>query len=99
MSVKKGIKLHGTIARDAVAKEFVNLFVEKKALLPVDSRKLTKEQRSKLLRSHMFLKEKRDGKGAFKKMKGRVVAYGRARDRTLYQQLESPTASIKSIFI
>ena len=60
---------------------------------------LTSEQRKKLLRSHMFLKVKHDGKGEFEKLKGRLVGDGSTQDRAPYEHLESPTANIESVFM
>ena len=46
----------------------------------------------------MFLRDKFDAKGAFEKMKGRMVADGRTQDRTIYNNNASPTVSLKSVF-
>ena len=47
----------------------------------------------------MFLKEKFDGNNVFEKLKSRLVADGSTQDRTLYNNLSSPTAKLDSIFI
>lgn len=47
----------------------------------------------------MRAKEKRDGKGVCKKMKGRLVGDGRTQNREVYQKLESPTAPIEDVFM
>ena len=91
--------MHGATAKEAIVKEFRNLFVDKKALTPVKHCELTREQRRKLLRSHMFLKEKYDGKGGFEKLKSRLVGDGSTQDRAPYEHLESPTANIESVFM
>ena len=75
------------------------MFKEKKALKPVMSLELTKEQRGKLLCSHMFVKEKKDGKGVFEKMKGRLVGVGCTQDKKLYQRLESLTKPVEDVFM
>ena len=51
----------------------------------------------KLLRSHMFIKEKRDGKGVFEKVKGQLAGDGRIQDKELYQKLEPFSAPIKDV--
>ena len=99
LSVNKAVRCYGSVAEEAIAKEFTMLFKEKKALVPIKTNTLTSEQYQGLLRCHMFLKEKRDALGNFEKMKGRLVGDGRTQDRTLYQNLESPTVSVEAVFI
>ena len=99
MSVKKALQMHGVTAKETTVKEFQNIFVDKKAITPVRRCDLTREQRKKLLRSHMFLKEKYDGKGDFEKLKSRLVGDGSTQDRAPYEHLESPTANIESVFM
>jgi hypothetical protein len=48
----------------------------KKVWTPVDVRTLTAEQRSGVIRSSMFLKEKFLATGEFEKLKARLVAGG-----------------------
>ena len=59
------------------------------------------EDREKIekIRSSMFVKEKRDGKDIFEKLKGRLVADGSQQDRTLYGSFQSPTASLDAIIL
>lgn len=45
----------------------------------------------------MFLKEKFDAFVKFEKLKGRMVGDGHMQDRTLYQDLKSPTGKLESI--
>ena len=99
MSVKKALRMHGAEAKEAILKEFRSLFVDKEALKPVKQSSLTSEQKKKLLRSHMFLKAKHDGRGEFEKLKGRLVGDGSTQDRAPYEHLESPTANIESVFM
>jgi hypothetical protein len=73
MSISLGLKMHGELAEEAIRAEFDQLFNKKKALKPVKKSSLSKTQLKKILRSSMFLKEKRDGRGVFEKLKGRVV--------------------------
>jgi hypothetical protein len=50
----------------------------------------------KVVRSHMFLREKcEDGK--FVKMKGRIIAGSRMQDRTISTNYSSPTAKTRSV--
>ena len=95
MGIKKAIKLHGDEAISSILNEFSNLFFDKKALKCIMPNKLTQKQQRKLLRSHMFLKAKKDAKGNLEKIKSRLVGDGSQQDRTIYEnKLESPTADI-----
>jgi Reverse transcriptase (RNA-dependent DNA polymerase) len=93
LSVKKAIKLHGAVAKDAVKKELVQMFKEKKVLVVVKWHDIPRQHRKSIIRSHMFLKEKYDAAGEFEKMKSRLVGDGRMQDRELYESVASPTAS------
>ena len=74
----------------------MQLFVEKEALVPVKWDSLSKEQRKKVVRSHMFLREKYED-GSFVKIKARLVADGRMQDRTVYNDHSSSTTKTKSV--
>jgi hypothetical protein len=74
----------------------MQLFVEKEALVPVKWDSLSKEQRKKVVRSHMFLREKYED-GSFVKIKARLVADGCMQDRTVYSNHLLPTTKTKSI--
>jgi hypothetical protein len=54
------------------------------------------DQLKKVVRSHMFLKEKFED-GTFVKLKARLVADGRTQDRTLYSDYLLPTAKTRSV--
>jgi hypothetical protein len=99
LSVKKGLAMHGDAAKQAIIKEFEQLFNKKKVLKPVKRSGLNLKQRRKIIRSSMFLKEKYDGMGKFEKLKGRLVADGRMQDKTLYADKHSPTARLESILM
>jgi hypothetical protein len=96
LSVGAAIRNFGDTAHDACKVELVQLFKEKKALVPVKWETLTKAQRKKVVRSHMFLQKKYED-GKFIKMKGRIVADGRMQDRTIYIDYSSPTAKTRSV--
>jgi len=55
-----------------------------------------KKQRKKVIRSHMFLREKFED-GNFVKMKAHLVADGHMQDCTVYSNQSSPTAKTKSV--
>jgi hypothetical protein len=62
---------------------------------PKHWRELTADQRNTVLESHMFLKEKRDGK-----IKGRTVAGGnKQRDYISKEDASSPTVATESVLL
>ena len=63
----------------------------------VHTNDLTKTQRSAIIRSSMFLKDKYLASGAFEKYKARLVAGGNQQDRGLYKDLSSPTVATSSL--
>jgi hypothetical protein len=98
-SVKKGLRENGAAAYDAIKKEFMQLFKDKKALVPVKKGELSRTQIKKILRSSMFLKTKFDARGIFEKIKARLVADGRMQDRALYPDNSSPTVAMQSLMM
>jgi hypothetical protein len=96
LSVGAAIRTFGDDARLACKTELIQLFHEKKALVPVKWESLTAVQRKKVIRSHMFLREKYED-GEFVKLKGRIVADGRMQDRAIYNDYSSPTAKTRSV--
>ena len=61
---------------------------------------LTRDERDKMIRCSMFLKEKCTASGEYDNLKARLVAGGDQRDKELYEDLvlSSPTASTTSVF-
>ena len=56
----------------------------KKVWTPVDVKSLTYEERERIIRSSMFLKDKFLASGEFEKLKARLVAGGDQQDKSLY---------------
>jgi hypothetical protein len=102
ISVKKGLRVRPKEALQACHEEFGQMFYGKnikgKVLEPLKPTEISNRQLKNLTRSWMFLRDKFDAKGAFEKMKGRMVADGRTQDRTIYNNNASPTVSLKSVF-
>jgi len=96
LSVGAAIRNFGDTARYACKDELIQLFKEKKALVPVKWENLIDDQKKKVVRSHMFLREKYED-GKLIKLKGRIVADGRMQDRTIYTDFSSPTAKTRSV--
>jgi hypothetical protein len=88
------MKKWGNAAQDAVAAEIKSM-LEKGVFIPANPRRITK----RLIRSFIFLKEKYDANGNFDRIKARLVAGGNEQDKSLYDDLSSPTCSIQSLFI
>ena len=63
----------------------------------VHTRDLSKKQRSAIIRSSMFLKDKYLASGAFERFKARLVAGGNQQDKGLYEELSSPTVATSSV--
>ena len=56
------------------------------------------KQRKAIISSSMFLKDKYHASGVFDKFKARLVAGGHQQDKSLYENLSSPTAALTSVF-
>ena len=65
----------------------------------IDKAALTKKQLESAIRSFMFLKEKFHGDGSFDKLKARLVAGGDGQDKSLYDNLSSPTVTQETVMI
>ena len=64
---------------------------------PVDGRQLTAEEKCRVIRSSMFIKEKFLSSGEFEKLKARLVVGGDQQDKNLYDDLSAPTVSTCSV--
>ena len=101
ITVKAAIRERGAEAKSAIIQELTKI-MEKKVWHGVHISSLTKDQRARILRSHMFLKDKYTSLNIFDKFKARLVARGDTQDRTDYTDYDiagptSTTASILSI--
>ena len=66
---------------------------------PVNINNFSYEQRKSIIRSSLFLKEKFTSTGMFDKLKARLVAGGNMQDRSLYEDVSSPTVTTTSVMI
>ena len=101
ITVKAAIRERGAEAKTAIVQELSKI-MEKKVWHGVHLSSLTKDQCARILRSHMFLKDKYTSLNIFDKFKARLVARGDMQDRTDYTDYDiagptSTTASILSI--
>ena len=98
ITVTRALEELGDEARESISKELKQLW-EKRVWTPVDVKKLSSNVRRSIIRSSMFLKQKFDSEGNHDKLKSRLVAGGHMQDKTLYDDLSSPTAALMSVLI
>jgi hypothetical protein len=72
---------------------------EKKVWHPRAIESLTHKQLKKIIRSSLFLKEKFTAVGDFEKLKARLVAGGHMQDKSIYEDVSSPTVSTAATFL
>jgi hypothetical protein len=93
-SIKKGLELFGEEAVESMISELEQLH-RKNVFCPVDVRKLNHDQRSKILRTLMFLKRKRDGR-----LKSRACVDGSPQSRfDTETDPSSPTVSLEALML
>ena len=97
ISVNEALRTRGKDAETVIEKELGQMLA-KKVWTPVDLRALSYEERGRIIRSSMFLKEKFLASGEFEKLKARLVAGGDQQDKTLYDDLSAPTVGTSSVF-
>jgi hypothetical protein len=94
LSLKSGLRQWGSRAYDAAESEMKQLHL-RDTFNPMHWSLLTRVQRLMTLESHMFLKEKRDGK-----IKGRTVAGGnKQRNYISKEDVSSPTVTTESVLL
>jgi hypothetical protein len=71
----------------------------KKVWHPRAIESLTRKQLKKVIRSSLFIKEKFTSTGAFEKLKARLVAGGHMQDKSIYDDVSSPTVSTAATFL
>ena len=96
ITATKAIKSHGKEAITAMLLE-IQQMLKKEVWKPVDVGKLTPLQRKSIIITSMFLKEKQKPDGSFDKLKARLVAGGHMQDRSVYEDISSPTVSWTSV--
>ena len=96
ITVKKALKTRGEGAKRVILKELSQM-MSKKVWEPVHVSSLNGTDRSRIIRSQMFLKEKFLPTGEFEKLKARLVAGGDQQDKNLYEDSSSPTVSTSAV--
>ena len=97
ISVNEALRTRGKDAETVIKKELSQM-IAKKVWTPVDIRRLSYDEKRRIIRSSMFLKEKFLASGEFEKLKARLVAGGDQQDKTLYDDLSAPTVGTSSVF-
>jgi hypothetical protein len=104
ISVKNAIAKHGANAEASILSELAQLHGTtnfRPTWKGVHFKDLTPEQRSGIIRSFMFLKEKYLPNGSFDKLKSRLVGGGNDQQKSLFEDssITSPTISTTSAFL
>ena len=97
ISVNEALRTRGDAAVNVIEKELGQM-LENKVWAPVDLTGLSWEEKRRIIRSSMFLKEKFLASGEFEKLKARLVAGGDQQDRNLYDDLSVPTVGTSLVF-
>ena len=93
-NIKKAVEEYGNEGTQSMLKEMKQLH-DKDVFEPMDYNSLSERQKSKILRSLMFVKRKRNGT-----LKSRFLADGSQQVRSLSQiDASSPTVSTEAVFI
>ena len=88
-------RLHSSASRFVSVTLLVDTLVQS-CTIGIDSTHLSSlngTDRTRIIRSQMFLKEKFLPSGVFEKLKARLVAGGDQQDKNLFEDLSSPTVS------
>jgi hypothetical protein len=96
LSIARALAKNEAASKAAIRQELKQM-VDKNVWEVVDRANLTKAQLKSVIRSSLFLKEKFDASGAFVKLKARLVAGGDRQDKSLYDDLSSPTVCLESV--
>jgi len=97
MTVKSAMRDRPDEALPVIMAELKQM-VEKNVWHGVHARHLSKRERKSIIRSSMFLRDKYQASGEFEKFKARIVAGGDQQDKTLYDDLASPTVVTAHVF-
>ena len=98
ISVKQGIERFGEAARTAIAGELTQL-MSIPAWEPVNTGDISTAQREKIIRTHMFLKDKHKADGSFDKLKARLVARGDMQEELPDERTSSPTVGLTAALV
>jgi hypothetical protein len=95
-SIEKALQSYGEKGKAAIQLELKHMH-DKGVFLPINPLELDEQELNKCIPSFAFLKQKYRADGSEDKIKARLVAGGHRQDKTLYQDVSSPTANITHI--
>jgi hypothetical protein len=99
LSRKQAAAKYGDLAVRAQMKELMQMR-DLEVMYPINFHTLNRDQRRKVIRSHMIFQPKHDpNTGEFIKLKARFVADGSTQDKSMYEDVSSPTVSTHAVFI
>jgi hypothetical protein len=96
MSLKKALNDDDPGCKEAVKAEMRQM-VSKGVFAYLHKSSLTPDQLKSSIRSSMFITKKHDAKGIFQKWKARLVAGGDGQEKSLYENVSSPTVAHESV--
>ena len=99
LTVKKSQQEFGDTSTEASLIAEMSSILDKELFEPQFKHLLTKEQRTKVIRSSIFLKAKYNAVGEFIKLKARLVANGSQQDPKSYGDMDSPTVTMEGLFM
>ena len=99
VSLKKARAKYGDKVANAAAKQELGGLLFKKIGRPRMWGSLNSYEKKRIISCSLFLREKYLATGAFEKLKARLVAGGHQQDRSLYDDVSSPTVSKTALFI
>ena len=88
ISVNEALRTRVDAAVSVIEKELGQM-IAKNVWSPVNMKGLTNDEKHRIIRSSMFLKEKFLASGEFEKLKARLVAGGDQQDKSLYEDLSA----------
>jgi len=98
ITVKKALGKFGTQAVASIKLELQQM-IDKEVFTSLDQRNFSTEEKIKVIRSSMILKETFLPSGVLDKFKARLIAGGNIQDRLLYEDISLPTVSTTSVFL
>lgn len=98
MSIAKAKQEYGSYADAAVDKEILQM-LDLGVWKEVDPGTLNRETLKSVIFSLLFLKAKHSSEGEFQELKARLVANGSQQDKSVFDNVSSPTVGLASLFI
>ncbi len=98
ITLKKAMDTYGDLAQKTLDEEVANM-ERYGAFEPFHYRDLSNTQKTQLLRTSSFIKEKFLSTGKFDKLRARLVMGGDRQDRSMFPDLSSPTISTEAVFL